>query len=331
MFLLRAKCSGGISKLFFLSISLATAIFFATSTGPQIKSSDYNLIGAVKSVSIEQASVNVTNDKKLEGRKRLIELSNYDPEGKLTRKETYPPQPRLTSEEVFTYDNKGKLIQAEKIYPRNDASNRKVTYNHDADGILIEAIEYGSDRAVLEKMNYKYAADSNQAEEVYHLGNDRLRLRRLYLFDHKRRTLQESHFGSDNKLQLKKVYSYGDAEKPVRIDEYDLDGFRGYSTVKYDDRGNRLQHISYAPSGTLELKVTYSYDEKANLKEEVHYERSDFRHRFVYEYEYDAIGNWVRKFSYKCSQPEGTPSCVPFEITYRTISYYDKKSSNRLQ
>jgi hypothetical protein len=44
--------------------------------------------------------------------------------------------------------------------------------------------------------------------------------------------------------------------------------------------------------------------------------------REYYSYEFDSTGNWIRRKMSKLHGSEGNLTYEPFEVNYRTISYY---------
>lgn len=91
----------------------------------------------------------------------------------------------------------------------------------------------------------------------------------------------------------------------------------------YDAEGRRVANETYpvvggAPAG----QESYEYDERGRLRATVTSdERGAVVSRTVYEYVYDAAGNWVRMTASAAAGPGGE-KFEPVEVTYRTIEYY---------
>ena len=67
--------------------------------------------------------------------------------------------------------------------------------------------------------------------------------------------------------------------------------------------------------GTLYRKHTYKYDEKGNKIEENKYDRDgNLYYKLTYKYEFDAVGNWIKKTEFKKGKP--------YQISEREIEYY---------
>ena len=116
-------------------------------------------------------------------------------------------------------------------------------------------------------------------------------------------------------------------------------------THKNDAAGNRIEASTTAEDGTLVRKLIYSYDKAGNLTQVAQYSGDDkLAHKWIYcatsdikqhdefseagallsretySYEYDAQKNWIKRVSSKPAA--GSGRAEPFEVTYRTITYY---------
>jgi TonB family protein len=95
-------------------------------------------------------------------------------------------------------------------------------------------------------------------------------------------------------------------------------------TTTYDQRGNRVDNAYFLEAGgSLTGKEVYKYDDKGNIVEmTLHNDDGSLLAKEVYEYEFDAVGNWVKMTTSVAIIEGGRVTFEPSEITYRTISYY---------
>src|SRR5437660_645265 len=95
-------------------------------------------------------------------------------------------------------------------------------------------------------------------------------------------------------------------------------------TTTYDQKGNRVDNAYFLEAGgSLTGKEVYKYDDKGNIVEmTLHNDDGSLLAKEVYEYEFDAVGNWVKMTTSVAIIEGGRVTFEPSEITYRTISYY---------
>ena len=81
-----------------------------------------------------------------------------------------------------------------------------------------------------------------------------------------------------------------------------------------DSRYFAVKKFEEIEKGTLTEKSTYKYDEKGNKIEQNYYYVEGKRSKFTYKYEFDAVGNWIKK--------TGSGDGEPIYIRERVIEYY---------
>jgi protein TonB len=95
-------------------------------------------------------------------------------------------------------------------------------------------------------------------------------------------------------------------------------------TTTYDQKGNRVDNAYFlAAGGSLTGKEVYKYDARGNIIEmTLHDDGGTLLAKEVYNYEFDAVGNWVKMTTSVAVMEGGKVTFEPSEVTYRTISYY---------
>ena len=95
-------------------------------------------------------------------------------------------------------------------------------------------------------------------------------------------------------------------------------------TTTYDQKGNRVDNAYFLEAGgTLTGKEVYKYDDRGNIVEmTLHNADGTLLSKETYNYEFDAVGNWVKMTTSVAMIEGGKVTFEPSEVTYRTISYY---------
>ncbi|HEX8162355.1 MAG TPA: RHS repeat domain-containing protein [Pyrinomonadaceae bacterium] len=91
----------------------------------------------------------------------------------------------------------------------------------------------------------------------------------------------------------------------------------------YDEAGRRVENETYPVVGNTRGDEIHKYDAQGNLSETVVRDaRGAALSRTVYEYEFDAFGNWVKMTASVAVVRAGKAGFEPVEVTNRTITYY---------
>jgi hypothetical protein len=127
----------------------------------------------------------------------------------------------------------------------------------------------------------------------------------------------------DSRYTFKFKYIYDSEGRRVETDWYENDG-RVFSRdfYEYDVNGHQVKHKSYGGDGSPGIEKTFLYDNKGNVKEAINHPPFGKDGRYSYEYKFDSTGNWIRRASSKWVTKDGKSYFEPFEITYRSITYY---------
>lgn len=92
----------------------------------------------------------------------------------------------------------------------------------------------------------------------------------------------------------------------------------------YDQTGQKVDSVAYAPEDSTAVgKKHYLYDPKGNIIEMV--SRGDdgsILGKEKYDYQFDEFGNWKKMTASIAVYENGSVGYEPFEILYRTITYY---------
>lgn len=92
----------------------------------------------------------------------------------------------------------------------------------------------------------------------------------------------------------------------------------------YNRQGKRLDNSYYLVTNDAQTgREDYAYDERGSIAEmTVRDERNNIVGHEVYSYEYDGVGNWIKRTTSTALYEEGRVKQQPTEVTYRNITYY---------
>jgi len=105
-------------------------------------------------------------------------------------------------------------------------------------------------------------------------------------------------------------------------------------TAEYDLRGVKTQNQYFPIEGaTLTGREVYKYNDRGNISEMALLNADgSLVSKEVYQYEYDAVGNWVKMTASVAVVENGNVGFEPSEVTSRTIFYYlDAATARMLQ
>lgn len=102
-------------------------------------------------------------------------------------------------------------------------------------------------------------------------------------------------------------------------------GRKGNRTV-YKYSPNQVEELVYTEDGKLNQRYLSKLDPNGNKIEKTDFGLSNFdiygdRH-YKHSYEFDTVGNWIKKITLRETKVNGVTSWQPAYITYRTITYY---------
>lgn len=92
----------------------------------------------------------------------------------------------------------------------------------------------------------------------------------------------------------------------------------------YDQNGQKIDSVAYpAEGGTAVGNKQYLYDAKGNIIEMVlRGDNGSILNKEKYDYQFDEFGNWKKMTASLAVYENGNVAYEPFEIRYRTITYY---------
>ncbi len=201
------------------------------------------------------------------------------------------------------------------------------TYKYDSKGRLAEKNFYRSDGVALPKSVYLYGTRGELVkEQSYSAVTNAPYLESVYTYeDGKLKTVIGREIEKADSFLSKQVFSYDPSRSYFEFVE--TKSYRSTSErvgFIQDKKCRFAQILAYDRSGTLVGRnvVTFDdYDNPTNVKA-VSSDGKDVG-ATKFEYEYDSQHNWTKQLQSLWNERSG--KWVLQEITYRKITYYDKK------
>lgn len=193
----------------------------------------------------------------------------FNPNGYLSEMQTVNEEDEVTFRDVYTYDDQDKPVNiASKSGSGNPVSNTKCTY----EGVrLLKKEVYSQDMDRMQTYDYAYP-DLTHTEITYRMDGDLGSITKNTMDGNK--VIKRDIFNHTGDCITTEAFTYNEQNKPIQV-------IRNGKTslIAYNDRGlvARTERAFYLAYGDLNF---YS--------EEV----------YTYEYEYDSVGNWIKRMVY---------------------------------
>lgn len=209
-----------------------------------------------------------------------------------------------TQRDLVAYDAKGNEVER-TIYDDYGFLVGKQVHTRGATGDLIESVLSDPNGVVLERQVYAYA-DGKLTQIVHHDGKGDVGLREVSAYDEAGRVREVTYY-EGKEIVGKTAYSHDGNGRVSEVAFYLADGSRAVApigpclgahrmTSAYDEMGRPVKVVAYEPDGVLKKSRLYSYNANGQMAEDIREDRWS-RTTFVYAYEYDSRGNWIRQIA----------------------------------
>ncbi|HET6990832.1 MAG TPA: hypothetical protein VFJ43_05885 [Bacteroidia bacterium] len=283
--------------IFFLSF--AGLIFLSFHEPNMLK--DFDLKGKVKKVILNDYSATRGSDGKMK-RGPWIDSTVYEfnEDGKLIAALSYHGQKKPNGHEFYTYDKDGHLSFHVKRYLNTTSDSSFYMFRN---GLLVEKNSFGVTHDQVKehiKTIFTYKMDQITGEiSIRENGDTITKILNAYNEQGKIAKVIYSEMGKNKTMETKatKTYSYNESGLLTGTNESEADGSSIVNTWQYNAQGDV---ISLETINSIFALTTY------------------------YEYEYDKMGNWIKRTSsFSQGETESViPEKTPQSIATRTIVYY---------
>lgn len=213
------------------------------------------------------------------------------------------------------FDKKG-FIQSKKCYDTNNDLALSYTYSYKKKNKLTEKSLLDANAELIEKTLYKSNGKGQCTEETIYKADNSMLVEYSYHYN-RNGTLSEMKIDvpKNSVISLARYeYIYNKAGQRIGQKNYDRESNKLTQTYeyKYDNKGNRIEHLITNHTGDFTFKWTYKYNDKnLQVAMERHFNGGSL---CEYQYTFDEKGNWTRKVELEKGK-------VVF-VEERTISYY---------
>jgi YD repeat-containing protein len=305
----------------FISIGLSALFVCLANFGASAETDKGNLLGSIRSVREESGTWE-------KGSQVLIETTSYDTKGNIVQTETAFYDVDGTTvigrklKSNYLYNDKGTLIKIESTWDDGspasvehiqDSGTKKVETVLDPDGSLKHKRTYFYERerkvketlndasgSIVSKVIYTYDKNGNLTQTISYKDDKSIDHRDVYAYDKNGNRIEVTTYRSDNSIDNKVTYTYDEKRHKTKsvIDKYKMDGsLNGKRVTLYNEREYLTETSTYNAEGSLQEKETHSY-------------------------EFDSIGNWIKKTTLKWVIKDGKLSPETPHIIKRIITYY---------
>lgn len=136
--------------------------------------------------------------------------------------------------------------------------------------------------------------------------------------------LAEAPRKSDPRYNYSYEYKYEDGKLVER--QMVLNNGRKGMRYVYKHSPSQVEELVYSDDGKLNQRYISRLDVNGNEIERTNFGVVNFElygdRRYKLSYEFDAVGNWIKKVTLKEAKENGVTSWQPDHISYRTITYY---------
>lgn len=270
-----------------------------------ISREDLNLVGSVREVLVEEATVFSSASESREGARSRVEFIAFSEDGLVT--------------EWIEFDRSG-----------DPESTRRYTYSG---GLLTLEEEYRRFRWPTETITYTHDEAEGQTTAEVRSGNDALRKTIVYERGSNGKLTTVTEYDEEGAETTKVVYTYTAGGK--RADRYDPDGELTSWSIETFDTGGRLVAISAYTAGSEDspFTISYEYDSHDNVTLEetsgrpplpfVVVTATPSETRTSYEYSYDENENWVKRVKSVWVPSDDDPHWQATTATTRSFRYYN--------
>ena len=239
-------------------------------------------------------------------------------------------QSTVTDEEVLrtseVFDTEGNPVTFQIEYLKSGAKFKTV-YTRDQEKGIRTGISYREDGSIKSKVIYRYDATGFLIEQTSLNGEGDFQFKWIFTRSPETHTETAIVYLADGSIYRKSVSVYDDQGNLISIDGFiGLDRLDYRALSRYDIEGNNTLSLIYNADGTLDQRRVYEHDAYGNVTDESSYNGDGtLRDRRRYRYEYDAMGNWIKKSEFEWVTDAESGQFIETNQTKRTITYFEEE------
>ena len=262
------------------------------------------------SCSSNEETKNDLINENLLGKVKLIEEKEYFYDENIALSNKYV----LEWKRFYKYDVRGNC---EESSTRDSSDNlwHRVINIRDSNDRLIQVNWLAPDGSIKAKDYFKYEKE-NRIEKLWCYADDSAYAKEVYKYNDDNVLEEMITYNADGSLKSKSVYFYDESEQEEVVDVFvGNDSLQSKFINKYDDKENLIGYSKYNSAGVLDSRDSNKYDDKGNVIVWIWFNSDGSIHmKEIYKYEFDKIGNWLKKVTYENGKPK--------KMIVRKITYY---------
>jgi hypothetical protein len=220
---------------------------------------------------------------------------DYDKLGLLRQVRFLKPDGSNFLKKVFHYTPKG-LVSQQLRFDSSDTLQGQDTFDYTTKGKLSATYHYDAKGALISKETYEYDKSGNINQECVYEGATNKSPLKTILYDTEGRKVSETNYAPSGVKTREFLCEYNAVGNKIKQIHYRGDGTK-YAETRYNERGLPKTYLNYTADGLEECNEEY-------------------------QYEYDAVGNWIKQTVTTCPNENNPEHVRPLEIIQRTIHYY---------
>lgn len=214
---------------------------------------------------------------------------DFDENGNSVERLDFKEDGKLFYKTEYKRNSNNQLVESIVTWPDGKPGGKTV-FIYDSAGNNVNEIKYKPDGSLSEHVIYKYDKNGNKIESGTKKGDTLLMHSTTYKYDNNGKLIQ------------------------TRIEWKEDENYHIF-TCKYDDKGRKIETNELPQDRVEPFRELLKYDEHDNVIEFTSNWMASLPTHIIYNYEYDAQGNWVKKSSANYNEPVNL-------IEERVIVYY---------
>lgn len=202
---------------------------------------------------------------------------------------------------LYEYDSMNRETK-ESMFSGNGYLFQKSLFIYNPLGQLSEAHLYSSNTNFLLKIIYDYDKNGNQLSMKIYDRKNKLSYVYLNKYDKNNNRIEMTYNHYKDSIKQVTRYQYNKNNKVIKLVQFDKNILVSELHYKYDQNGIEIECIAMDVQD--KSKYISRKNEKGLLIESLDYKNDSLETRQTYWYEYDANGNWTKRYnSFNDSRP----------------------------
>lgn len=241
---------------------------------------------------------------------------------------------------LYTYDKEGRQIEFQFGIHKvggsinDDDRGHKTIRSYDSNTRKEKTTFFRSDGSIYGKSVTTYNASGDVKEHLNYIEDGSLFYRMVYIHDKQGRKVGEQYYQgtffnesviehkidkNGNRIEIS-TFSTNQPDKTKHVK----------SIITFNKQGNVLERVIYSANNSVESKSVYSYNEKGIETGSNSYNSDgSLSGKTTYVYEFDSVGNWIKKTFHNWESKGGKLEPKPPLFTKRTITYYESTKDEK--